>query len=203
MAVAVTKLNIVNMVLANLGKLPVANAMNDPNGALILQAIDQYFPQLLLRANWNWSIKYVTDNNPITDATNPYFRFGYQLPADYGRMNKIVTLAGFSSIGAGTGWAIIDNILWVNTDPVSYYYQVNQSVFLDGNFSVCTQVFLNALAFYVAGQVCLPITNNIQLRQQNLDNYQISIIEAGKLNRYDQQIITMPNNDYDRVSLFS
>lgn len=192
------------MVLTDLGKPTVANINDSANGALISNSINKYFPELLLVSNWNWSLKYRSDNSPsTTDPIDPSYRYAYQLPGDYGRMFRVLNQVGPSSLGSGNGWTIADTFLLINNKPVKYIYQVNASDFSDGDYSICSQVFLNAVSLYVSSMVCTVITNNVSLKNELTKAYQQKIVDAGRLNRYDEQVVTSPHNDYDRGGIFS
>jgi hypothetical protein len=194
MTVPVSKIDVINMVLTHLGRATIANAQNDPNGALISNSIDIYFPELLVRTNWNQTIAYREDDSPITNPFNPDFAYGYQLPANFGTIY---------SVQKSYRWAIMDNIIFSDALPIKYFYNVNVANFGNGDFSVFPQIFLIALSLYVAAMVCPTITNNLAL-QKRLDTLaEIKIKDAGTFNRYNQQIIQMPNNDYNRVVLMS
>ena len=192
MTVPVSKIDVINMVLTHLGRKTIANVANDPNGSLISNAINIYFPELLVKTNWNQTVAYREDTNPITDNFNPEYNYGYQLPANFGTIYKVQK---------AYRWAIQDNIIFSDANPIKYFYNVNVKNFGDGDFSIFPQIFLIALSLYVAAMVCATVTNNLAL-QTRLDNLALlKIKEAGIFNRYNQQILQMPNNDYNRVIL--
>jgi hypothetical protein len=194
MTIPVSKLNVINMVLTHLGRNTVANANNDPNGNLISRNIDIYFPELLVRTNWNQTVAYVNDSSPLTDNFNPEFKYAYQLPANFGTIYKVQK---------SYRWAIYDNMIFSDANPIQYFYNVNIANFGDGDFSIFPQIFIIALSLYVASMCCTVITNNVSLTNDLVAQSAIKIKDAGTFNRFNQQILQMPNNDYDRFVLVS
>jgi len=180
-------LDVVNQVLSELGRLPVDNVESDQNALLISQRIPYLLPELLLRTPWNWAIKYVTDNNPITQNFSPEYTYTYQLPADYGRMFKFWQM--------WYDYTIIDNFVLANQRPINYYYVVNNT-----DIDILPPLFFQLLVLYTASRVALALTENQKLFQYLDQQYRMKLADAIRQNDMDRRIMSTPHNDFDRLS---
>lgn len=189
-----TKLDLTNMVMNELGRLGVANINNDDNATLIDQRITTFLPELLKRANWVWTIRQRIDDTPLTSTPNTNFLYAYQLPFDYGRMLDVVN---------NYPYAVIDGTLCTNQKPVQYFYNVNDSVFANNDYSIFPPEFRDYCALFVASRVAKPLTQDLSLVQQLFMMQKEKLNECVKLNRMEERIVTAPYNAYNRRVLFS
>jgi hypothetical protein len=179
-----SKLDIVNQVLGEIGRLPIDNIEDDQDAMLIALRLDVLLPELLLRTNWNWAIKYRSDNAPITVPFSPEYTYAFQLPADYGRM--------FRFYQQWYGYAIMDNLLLSNQRPTNYYYLVNTV-----DYDLLPPIFQRCLALYTASVMCMALTQNAALTTFITNLYMQKLSDAILQNDMDAEIIGVPN-DFDR-----
>lgn len=193
-----SELDVVNDVLSELAILPVDNILDDKQAILITLKLKTLFPELLMRTPWNWAIKYVTLNTPITNPISPEFTYNFQLPFDYGRIFRFYQTPywnGTSSGLNGTPYAIVDNILMTNISPINLYYIVNSV-----DYDVITPLFFRALVLYTASVVCLPLTKNLELTKHIEARYQMKLVDAILQNDMERAIVETPYNEFDRVT---
>lgn len=183
-----TQLTVVNLVLNHLGRLAVS-AISDSDGSrLIAQKLTILIPELLLKTDWNWAAQLYSSGSPLTQnpfAADQTYTYCYQLPADYGRMDRTsLTL----------NYRIIDNYLLCNELPIQYYYTANNA-----DYSTWGTLFTRALSFYCASELAPSMTNNVQLSEFLKAEYKDILADAILQNDMDRQIVTMPRNDFDRT----
>lgn len=181
--------DIVNQVLNELGRLPVADFTKDQAGLLIANKAIALRSEFLARTDWNFAIKYVTDNTPLTINISPEYPYNYQLPADYVRMDRI----SWFTISFGLIYRIIDNIIMTNVRPIQYYYVSNSAL-----FSAFDEVSYRAFILYVAADICAPITNDEKLTAYLERKYRDKLADAIRRNDMDRQVLTTPYNDFLR-----
>ena len=182
-----SKLQVVNQVLNELGRLPVDNIDTDDQAKLISLRLDILLPELLLRAPWNDAIKYRTDNTPLTTNFSPEFTYTFQLPFDYGRMFKFWLM--------WYDYEILDNFLLSNQRPVNYYYVVNNV-----DYDTITPLFERTLVLYTASTVALALTQSMELTKYLTSLYMDKLSGAILQNDMDRRVQATPHNDFDRLS---
>lgn len=186
-----TQLDVVNQVLNELGRSPIADVTNDPAGTLISNKIDVLLPELLLRTDWNFAIEYVTDDSPLTSVISPEFPYNYQLPANYNRMDRV----SWMTINFGLVYRIIDGILMTNVRPVQYYY-VTGTV----DLSKISYSFYRALVLYVASVSAMAITNDEKLVAYLDGEYRQKLNDAIRQNDMDRMVVSTPYNEFYRTT---
>lgn len=180
---------IVNQVLTEFGRLPIPDYTQDSSGILIANRVMTLLPELLLRTDWNFAIKYVTDDSPLSVNISPEYLYNYQLPPDYDRMDRV----SWFSINFGLVYRIIDGVIMCNVRPIQYYYVVNNI-----DLNVMTPVFYRALVLYVAATTCSAITNDEKLRVILEKLYQQKMVDAIRQNDMDRMVVSTPYNDFGR-----
>jgi hypothetical protein len=181
------KLDVVNQALLELGRLPVVQISDSPDAQLISAKIDILLPLLLLKAEWNFAIKFRIDSTPLTQNFSTDFIYTYQLPADFGRFFK------FSTTTFPLFYEFVGNLLLCNTFPIQYYYVVNTV-----DYAAITTMFYRALALYAAGDTCMTLTQNAPLAKYIMDKYKDDVANAILLNDQERYIQSTPYNDFDR-----
>lgn len=187
MSLPVSELDVVNYALAELGIFPVTAITENKQSQILAQKIEILLPVLLASTEWNFAIKYVFNNTPLTVPFSPDYQYAYQLPADYGRFFK------FSTNTFPLVYEFIDGLLLINVRPVGYYYIVNTVP-----FNVVTPLFYRALALLAASDSAYVLTNDEKIASYLIKKYQDCRDDAILLNDMDRDVITMPHNDYDR-----
>jgi|GEM_PF-1696388 len=182
------KLDVVNRVLHEFGRQSVSAYTDDPTATLIWQRIDDFLPQLLQNENWVWARRYRVDSTPITNPPTTDWQFAFQFPSDYGRMFRVLD---------GIEYLIMDNTLCANSGQVRYYYNVNESVFANGDYRAMSNWFCDALALFVAARTCLVTTNDAELTLALEKAAEKSMAKAIMFNGMERQIFSAPN-EYDR-----
>ena len=187
------KLDVVNQALNELGFPAVQALTSTAASTLISNKLDILLPELLLRTDWNFAIKFVTNNTPNTVNISPDYLYNYALPPDYNRMDRFSWQ--LSTTAFGFVYRIIDQTLMTNVRPVLYYY-----VTANVDYSVITPLFYRALVLYVAAESAAVLTNNIGLAKILEGKYQQKMNEAIIENDQDRMIQSTPMNYYDRQS---
>lgn len=190
MATGYQELDVVNYVLAEIGRTPITNISDSPSAQVIANKIPVLLKNLLIETIWNFTLRQRTDSTPITN--NPYsdYTYAYQLPVDYGRMQNVTTgLIGFPP------YEIRDNYIVSNNLPITYIYIVNNATYND-----FTDYFFLTLCYKVAGDVCLVLTQNQKLQQDIMMKYKDKLAVAIALNAYEKPIVNMPYNEYNRTT---
>lgn len=182
-----SKVDLVNQVLSEFARPPVANISDDDQALLISARLDVYLQELLQRCNWNFAIKYKSDNTPVTQNFSPDFVYTYQLPFDFGKIFK------FSQMWLA--YEFVDGFILANQKPIMYYYIVNMA-----DYSVLPILFQRVLTLYTAARVCLVLTNNEQLTLYLEKEYEQALSNAIKSNDMERLVSSTPYNDFDRFS---
>jgi hypothetical protein len=189
MALPISRLDIVNQALTELGRLPVTNINDSEDATLLDVKLNLLLPVLLQETVWNFAILYRQDSTPLTTPLTPDFSYTYQLPADYGRMFQF----GNINNNLDTPYLISNNLISTNEKPISYYYIIN-----DVNVDAISTMFFRAIVLFIASDACLVLTENEKLTQYLKAKYEEEKGKAVNLNDMERYITTKPNNDYDR-----
>lgn len=186
-----SQLDVVNQALNELG-FPFVEVINQtPGSTLLANKINILHPEMLLRTDWNFAIKYVTDNTPLTTVISPEFLYNYQLPPDYNRLDRFSWFANAASFGFY--FRIIDDVIMTNSRPVQYYYVVN-----DADLGVIDPLYYRALVLYIAAESAVVLTQNEPLAKLLESKYQQKLSEAILKNDMDRYVQSTPYNDFDR-----
>lgn len=191
-----SQIDVINQVLNEIGR-PAIDAVvlqtQAPPDALVIQnKLNLLLPDLLLKAEWNFAIKYISNNTPNSVSFSPDFLYSYNLPADYGRFYAMSPLSTFNS-NFGLYYSIIDGMFCTNTKPLQLYYIVN-----DADYSVLPSAFTRALVYYCAFEVSMPLTNNLELTAYLKQKYKEAFTDAVRYNDMERMVISTPFNDFDR-----
>lgn len=184
-----TKLDVVNQTLNELGRLPVTNLNDSQDSQLISNKLDILLPQMLTRTDWNFAIKFVEDDNPLSQTFSPDFVYSYQLPADFGRMDRFSP----DAVNFGFYFRLIDGLLATNSKPVKYYYVVNNV-----DYDVLPPNFYRALVLYAASTSCLTLTQDQSLKRELMQEYKDMLMGAILENNMERYVQSTPFNDFDR-----
>jgi len=189
MALPISRLDIVNQALTELGRLPVTNINNSEDATLLDAKLNLLLPVLLQETVWNFAILFRKDSTPLTTPLTPDFTYSYQLPADYGRMFQF----GNINNNFSQPYLISNNIISTNEKPISYYYVIN-----DVNVESVSTMFFRAISLFIASDAALVLTENEKLTQYLRQKYEEEKGKAVNLNDMERYITTRPHNDYDR-----
>lgn len=187
MSLPVAKIDVVNQALLEIGRLPVIQISDSADAQLISAKIDILLPLLLLAAEWNFAVRFVNDNTPLTVPFSPDFTYTYQLPFDFGRFFK------FGTNTFPLYYEFADGLLLTNVKPIQYYYIVNNV-----DYAAFTTMFYRALAVYAAADTAMVLTQNAALTKYILDKYKEEKSNAILLNDQERYIGSTPYNDFDR-----
>ena len=185
-----TQLQLVNRTLSELGRLSVASVTETPDAQAVDAKLYELVPELYLVYNWSFLVKYIFDNTPLSTNFSPDYQYSYQLPSDFGHF--------FKWQATGAQWPIYefaDGMLLAQTQPVGYYYIVNQAL-----PEVYTPLFARALVLYAACKLAPTMTNNVQLAAGLEKEYEKMIAKAITQDDQQRSITTTPYNDFDRLS---
>lgn len=187
-----SQIDVINQVLNEIGR-PAIEAVSDSNDAAVIQnKLNLLLPDLLLKGEWNFAIKFVFNNTPNTITFSPDFLYSYTLPADYGRFNALSPLSTYNA-SFGLYYAIIDGLFCTNTKPLQLYYIVNNI-----SYAVLPAAFTRALVFYCAYEVCLSLTNNLELTAYLKTKYAEAFKNAVLYNDMERMVVSTPFNDFNR-----
>lgn len=181
--------DVVNQVLNEFGRLPVPDYTLDSSGILISNKVNVLLPELLLRTDWNFAIKFVVDSSPLSVPISPEYYYNYELPPDYNRLDRI----SWFTINFGLVYRIIDNVLMTNVYPIQYYYVQNNV-----DLGVISASFYRCLVLYVAATTCMAITNDEGLAKYLQSMYQQKMVDAIRQNDMDRMVVSTPYNDFNR-----
>jgi hypothetical protein len=179
-----SELLIVNLVLSELGTLPISAISNNQQAQLIDSRLPLYIQELLLRANWWWAIVYRTDSTPITQDFSAQFTYTFQLPPDFGQIDRFWQMV--------SDYRFVDNFILCNQSQIQYYYVTNSV-----DYSVMPPLFVEALVLYTATRVSTILTNNQNLTKELEMRYRQALADAIIQNNIQRRIVSAPN-DYDR-----
>lgn len=187
-----SQIDVINQVLNEIGR-PAVQAVGDQESALLIQnKLNLLLPDLLLKAEWNFAVKYVLNNTPNTVSFSPDFLYSYTLPADYGRFYALSPVSTYNA-NFGLYYAIFDGLFCTNTKPLQLYYIVNNV-----SYSVLPAAFTRALVFYCAYEVCMALTNNLELTAYLKNKYGDAFNSAVRYNDMESMKIQTPFNDFNR-----
>jgi hypothetical protein len=185
-----SKLDVVNQVLSEIGRPPVASIANTDDASLIISPrVDLLSQELLLRTQWNFAVIYKQDTTPLPVSISPDFPWTYQLPANFGSFAQTSP----QNPNFGLYYRFINNYICTIANPIQYYYIVNQV-----DYTVITPLFSRALVLYTASDVCLSLTQNAQLTRYLKDKYMEKLDDALKQNDQQRYIQSTPYNDFNR-----
>jgi hypothetical protein len=185
------KIDLINQVLSELGKNPVENANDSEAAQYISRKLDEFLPRLIVKRNWTFLKKYVSNNTPLTVNFSPDYVYSYQLPADFGTFYKWAT--------SGAQWSVYefcDGMLLANTRPIKYWYIVNTT-----DFTILSPLASYALVLWVAAKCAPTLTNNIKLSRSLMSDYVDALADAIREDDMLRPVVGMPYNDYDRINL--
>lgn len=185
-----SKLEVVNQILNELGHPPVASITNADDASIIISPrCDLLANELLLRTTWNFAIKYVSNTTPLVNSFSPDFLYSYQLPSDFGSLDRISP----QTTNFGLYYRIVDDMICTNSKPLNFYYVVNQV-----DYSAITIMFQRALVLYVAADVCNVLTNKEELARYLERKYEEKLNDAIRQNDMQRFVQSTPFNDFDR-----
>jgi len=182
-----SELDVVNYALSELGIPPVTAVTDNQKAQIIDNKLQVLLPVLLASAPWNFAVKYIFNNTPLTSNFSPDYQFTYQLPADYGKFFK------FSTNTFPLAYQFVDGLLQIDVRPVAFYYIINTVP-----YDVITPLFYRALALFAASDSAYVLTNNEKLASYLLKKYEDCRDDAILFNDMERQVQTLPYNDFDR-----
>ncbi len=185
-----SELQLVNQCLSELGKLAVVAVNDSPDALYVSAKINQIYRECLLDYNWNFAVKYRTDNTPLAIDFSPDYIYSYQLPGDFGKF--------FKWAATGAQWPIYefaDGMLLAQTRPVQYYYISNQIP-----FTALPPLFSHMLILYAASLSAPSLTNNVKLTEYLESKYQKMRAQAIMQNDMERSVSSTPYNDFDRIN---
>lgn len=191
-----SQIDVINQVLNEIAR-PAIDAVllqtGAPPDALVVQnKLNLLLPDLLLRGEWVFAVKYLLNNTPNTVSFSPDFLYSYTLPPDYGRFYALSPLSTYNA-NFGLYYAILDGQFCTNSKPLQLYYIVNNV-----DYSVLPAAFTRALVYYCAFEVSMPLTNNLELTAYLKQKYKEALTDAVRYNDMERMVISTPFNDFDR-----
>lgn len=191
MSLPISQLDLVNLVLNELGKPSVTN-VNDTDTAIVANnKLNFFFPLMLLKTTWNDFVKFYISNTPNTFPFSPDYAYTYTLPGDFGRLFK------FGNFTFPVIYQITDGLISANVKPIQFYYIVNTAAYGAGLDSGTMQ-FNFALAVWVAADMCMVTTNNAALTKYLEEKAKKEISNAILLDNMNKEIVTLPYNSFNR-----
>ncbi len=185
-----SQLQLVNRTLSELGRLAVASINDSEDAQYVAAKLFEMLPELLLEYNWNFAVKYRTDDTPTTTIFSPDFSYTYQLPGDFGHF--------FKWAATGAQWPIYefaDGYLLAQTKPVQYYYIVNVC-----DYAVLPPLFARALVLRAASESAPSLTNNVTLADYLKKKYDIVMAKAILQNDMERSVLETPYNSFNRIT---
>jgi len=189
----ISRLSTVNQALLEIGRPKVSNVNDSSDSKLMDSKIDILLPLMLQYEDWNFAIKYVSDNTPITQPFTPDYQNTYQLPYDYGRMFSWGNFDNHFSDPSAQPFLITDGLISTNDMPANYYYIVN-----DIDVSAVSIMFWRALVLYIASDSALVLTQNTELTGYLKNKYDDALIDATSRNGMERFVVSKPYNAFNR-----
>jgi len=189
----ISRLSTVNQALLEIGRPKVSNVNDSSDSKLMDSKIDILLPLMLQYEDWNFAIKYVSDNTPITQPFTPDYQNTYQLPYDYGRMFSWGNFDNHFSDSSAQPFLITDGLISTNDMPANYYYIVN-----DIDVSAVSTMFWRALVLYIASDSALVLTQNTELTGYLKKKYDDALIDATSRNGMERFVVSKPYNAFNR-----
>ena len=190
MSYVVSRLQVINNVLAELGESSVAIEDASANSTFIKERINALLPYVLSKGNFRFNLVYREDSTPAAQPLSGQYQYTFTLPSDYGRMYRMLNRTQYEEIQGG---------LATDSQTIQYYYNTNGAPFFDGNFEGMSPPFVEALTFYVVSRVAAPLTENLELKKIALESFNAYIADAILMNEYEINKLISPPNEYDRV----
>lgn len=185
-----SELQLVNRALAELGKPAVSKLSDSFQAQYLANKIAELHPELLLCDNWVFAEVYVSNSTPLSNNFSPDYVYSYQLPANFGRFYRWATSGAQYPI-----YQFCDGLLLANTNPVMYWYIVN-----DAAYTVLPPLYARALVLYAAAKSAPTLTNDVALAKYLDNEYEKMINKAIKFNATQRPIVGMPYNDFQRIT---
>lgn len=185
-----SQLDVINYALTEIGRLPVVNAEDTQGSQLMLSKVDALLRKYLKLTDWNFAIKYVTDNTPVVSPFSDQYLYSYQLPADFGRFDRTGRQL---SATFGLYYRLIDNFIVTNSRPFAYYYVVKQC-----SYGVIDDTSFIAMGLYLASECAMALTNDKLLVAYLKQSYGKALADAMRFNDMERFIQSTPYNDFDR-----
>ena len=189
----ISRLSTVNQALLEIGRPKVSNINDSSDSKLMDSKIDILLPLMLQYEDWNFAIKYVSDNTPITQPFTPDYQNTYQLPYDYGRMFSWGNFDNNFADSSAQPFLITDGLISTNDMPANYYYIVN-----DIDVSAVSTMFWRALVLYIASDSALVLTQNTELTGYLKKKYDDALIDATSRNGMERFVVSKPYNSFNR-----
>lgn len=185
-----SQLDVINYALTEIGRLPVTNAADTQGSQLMLTKVDSLLRKYLRLTDWNFAIKYVSDNTPVVSPFSPEYLYSYQLPADFGRFDR--TGKNLSAT-FGLYYRLLDNYILTNSRPFTYYYVVRQCPYAD-----LDDTSFIAMGLYLASESAMALTNDKLLVGYLKNSYGKALADAMRFNDMERYIQSTPYNDFYR-----
>ncbi len=185
MGTEATEVNVANMALSYLGAKNIT-ALNDGSteADLCTLFIDRSRDLVLEQREWTFAVEHVILDTPVAPApTNPDWGVGFNMNT-VGNCLRVLTVHPPTDVASDfltdavlqssqIPWAMEENIILCNYDEISVRYIKRVT-----DFTQFSEGFVFALAHRLAYDLAVPLTQNMQLKEQMFVLYQQSIKEA-------------------------
>ena len=188
--------DVINLALGQLYQSPITslNDQNAPQATIANREYDNSRRSLLSQYNWHFA-KTRTMINLVASAVPPFdFSWYYALPLDY--------LAwGWLGYDYRRYWPLPYDIQgqyvltgppaqWQTTPPATPLTSLAFKYIQDNtNVSSWRPSFIDCMKYKLAAELCMPITGNRELRDKLLEDLQLSIVLAQKLNHIERPVL--------------
>lgn len=170
---ATSKINICNNALLRIGA-DIINALNEQSkeAEYCNKFYDEDRVEVLEQHPWNFAMKQTTLSK-LAETPNDY-SFVYTLPSDYVIARKIVDTANPEN--NQIKYEVRERKLYTDQDAAILEYTFDQ-----GDTTAFSSAFSNALAWRLAADLAMPITNNIAVQEAMMRMY-LGALSVGERN---------------------
>ena len=183
---ALTKTDVANAALIKLGSQKLIAALTDetPTASVLNSAIERCKLAVLRLHPWNFAIKRAT---LAASSTEPEFGYSYQLPLP----SDFVRIAGIVD-GPSEDYRIEGRMLLCDSDEVQLRYVYD----IGDDFSSCDPLFMEALACYLAHDVCYAVTQSVEMKDRVMQDLRGLLAKARFVDACDEPLPVLGATDW-------
>lgn len=158
------KVEICSTALMLLGHKPISSLDEPGAGALLSKNLyDTTYLNFLASNNWNFAQKYISLNRLSAEPSHPNYKYQYQMPSDYVRINTVIPHSDYKIFE--------DKILSNQTDlGIDYFYTVREELL--------PPYAVRAMEYLMASTLAIPLTVDTKKAELYTNLYQRQLIQS-------------------------
>jgi hypothetical protein len=192
-----SKLDIINMALSHLGATTIRDLDEDNKKATTANLFYDSSVQFLLEAHpWNFATKRKSLEK-LADDPNDQWGYSFKKPSDCLKGRWIESA---STLAHTVDYRVEGQSIFTNVDPSTLIY-----TYLEDKPGYFPGYFVKALAYHLAAEMCIPLTNKTTRYKFLIDLYLKFFAEGQALDaqqnneniQSDSKWVTVRNDDYN------